>query len=289
MRWTSDEIPEGDLPAEALGETGAKSSTAISFKLDGAKEGDVEVAFARLNVVDKDRHKTYPGAFPAKAVPMSAYGHTSWPERGSRLPVGRVDLVEEGELAKAAGRFFLETAQGRDTYATVKALDELQEWSYGYKILGARKEKDASGPILGLLKLDVREVSPTLVGAGVATYTIGIKSGDDDGPLAGLPYGEHIERVLLDVGEIVSRSKGLADLRAKSGRELSTANRDRLIRLRDGIALLQEQAAEVEELLARTDPDQAGKGESADAVLRLMVEHERTKARLLGVAVSVGG
>lgn len=289
MRWTSDEIPEGELPADALGETGAKSSPALGFSIDSAKEGDVEVAFARLGVVDKDRHITDPGAFPRKSVPLSAYGHTSWPERGARLPVGRVDIVEAGDLAKAAGAFFLQTSQGRDTYETVKALGELQEWSYGYKILAAIKAKDASGPILRLKSLDVREVSPTLVGAGVGTSTLGIKSGDDDGPLAGLPYAEHIERVLLDVGEIVSRSKGLRELRVKAGRELSAANRERLVRLRDSIAALDEQRAEVEELLARTDPSEAGKGESADAVLRLMVEHERTKARLLGVAVSVGG
>lgn len=289
MRWTSDEIPEGDLPADALGETGAKTAPAFDLKLDGAKEGDVEIAFARLNVEDKDHHITEPGAFPRKAVPMSAYGHTSWPERGARLPVGRVDLVEEGDLAKAAGAFFLQTATGRETYEVVKALGELQEWSYGYKVLAASKGKGASGPVLRLKKLDVREVSPTLVGAGVGTYTIGIKSGDDDGPLAGLPYAEHVERVLRDVDGIVARSKGLRELRVKAGRELSAANRERLIRLRDSIAALDEQRAEVEELLARTDPAEAGKGEEAEAVVRLMVEHERTKARLLGVAVSVGG
>ncbi len=286
MRWTSEEVPEGELPPEALGEVGAKSSPALGFSIDSAKEGDVEIAYARTGVVDKDRHVTEPGAFPRKAVPLSAYGHTSWPERGARLPVGRVDLVEEGDLAKAGGRFFLETASGRETHAVVKALGELQEWSYGYKILGATKSKDASGPILRLKSLDVREVSPTLVGAGVGTGTLGIKSGDDEGPLAGLPFADHVERVLLDVGELVGRSKSLRELRVKAGRELSAANREKLVALRDSIAALDEMRGEVEELLARTDPEAA---KSAPEVLRLMVEHERTKARLLGVAVSVGG
>jgi hypothetical protein len=286
LRWTSDEIPEGDLPADALGEVGAKSSPAIAFDLDGAKEGDVSIAYARTGVVDKDRHITDPGAFPRKSVPISAYGHTSWPERGARLPVGRVDLVEEGDLAKAHGSFILKTVAGRDTYETVKALGELQEWSYGYKILGARKEKDASGPLLRLKSLDVREVSPTLVGAGVGTSTIGIKSGDDDGPLAGLPFADHVERVLLDVGEIVARSKGLRELRLKAGRELSEANRGKLLRLRDGISALDELRGEVEELLSRTDPEAA---KAAPEVVRLFAEYQRTEARLNGVAIAVEG
>lgn len=284
--WTSDDVAEGDLPVDEIPAPGAKSAPALAFSIDSAKEGDIEVAFARLGVVDKDRHLTEPGAFPVKAVPLSAYGHTSWPERGARLPVGRVDLVEAGDLAKAAGAFFLQTSHGRDTYETVKALGDLQEWSYGYKILSAIKSKDASGPILRLKSLDVREVSPTLVGAGVGTYTIGIKSGDDEGPLAGLPFSDHVERVLLDAGELVTRSKGLRELRLKAGRELSSANREKLVRLRDSFAPLDEIRQEVEELLARTDPDAL---KDSPEVLRLMVEHERTVARLNGVSIAVGG
>lgn len=285
-RMTKDE-EEIELSAEELESFGTKSASASSFSLDEAKEGDFLVAFAKLGVVDKDRHITEPGAFPVgREVPVSAYGHTSWPQRGARLPVGKSVIAEEGGFGKAVGGFFLDTTQGKDTYLTVKHLGPLQEWSYGYKTLAARRGKDASGPVLHLTKLDVRELSPTLVGAGVETRTLGIKSGDDDGPLAGLPFAEHVERVLLDVGEIVARSKGLRELRVKSGRELSEANRTRLVRLRDSIALLQEQAAEVEELLARTDPDAA---KDAPEVLRLMVEHERTVARLNGVAIAVGG
>lgn len=275
-----------ELSSTELGGWSSKAAPAYEMKLDSAKEGDVEVAFARLNVRDKDGHVTLPGAMPKKSVPLSSYGHTSWPERGARLPVGRADLVEAGDLAKAAGRFFLDTTHGRDTYLTVKALDELQEWSYGYKIENARKGKDENGKAAVLLaKLDVREVSPTLVGAGVGTHTIGIKS-DDGGSLAGLSFVDHVERVLLDVGELVTRSKSLTDLRLKEGRELSSANRERLSRLRDGIRALSELGPEVEELLARTDPERA---KDAPEVLRLLVEHERTKARLLGVSVSVGG
>lgn len=275
---------EVELTADELGAVGVKSAPALAFSLDSAKEGDFEVAFAKTGVVDKDRHLTEPGAFPSKAVPISSYGHTSWPERGARLPVGRGDIAEVGDLAKAAGRFFVDTTHGRDTYLTVKALGELQEWSYGYKILEKARGKDATGPILHLRKLDVREVSPTLVGAGNETRTLGIKSGDSEGPLAGLPFAEAIERVLLDAGEIVARSKALRELRVKEGRELSATNRERLARLREEILRLEELRAEVDDLLARTDPA-AAKAEG----IRLLMAYERTRATLAGVEIPVIG
>jgi hypothetical protein len=280
-----DDELEGEL--KALGSWSSKSLPAFELKLDGAKEGDIELAFAQIGVRDKDGHVTDAGAFPSKSVPMSAYGHTSWPERGARLPTGLVDIGEEGKLAKARGRFFLETTHGRDTYLTVKALGDLQEWSYGYKVLDGAKGKDEHGkPALHLKKLDVREVSPVLVGAGLGTHTIGIKSSDDEGPLAGLPYADAIARVLRDAEDIVGRSKSLRELRVKEGRELSTANREKLSKLRDSIAALDELRQEVEDLLSRTDPSAA---KDSPEVIRLFMEYERTRAGLAGVPMPVLG
>lgn len=306
-------IPQSDLPADVkerarrkaeamlaamtkdadleLETTGWKSAKPLSFSLDGSKEGDVLVAFAKADgtTIDRDGHVTDPGAFPAKRVPISSYGHTSWPDKGARLPVGATEIGEEDGEARAKGSFFLDTTHGLDTYRTVKALGDLQEWSYGYRILAHEREKSSStktGILLRLKKLDVREISPTLVGAGIDTRTMAIKSGDDEGPLAGLPYAEDLERVLLDVDAIVVRSKSLRELRLKDGRELSEANRARLLRLRESIATLEETKAELEELLARTertDPDAKAAG------LDLFVEYQKTIASLEGVAVTIGG
>lgn len=278
---------------EALGLTedrGWKSAPAVSFALDGGKEGDVLVAFAKADgkTVDKDGHITERGAIRSKKVPISAYGHSSWPENGSRLPVGIGETGEKSDDVILDGNFFMDTTHGLDTYRTVKALGELQEWSYGYRILGAEKtgSKTAKGkPIIRLKSLEHFEVSPTLVGAGV-TRTIGIKRSDEDGPLAGLPFGEDFDRVLIDVEAIVARSKSLRDLRGKAGRELSETNRARLVRLRDSIVALDETKAELEELLSRTD---ATEDPGAKALgLELLMEYERTIAGLEGVALGVG-
>lgn len=272
-------------------ETGWKSAKPLSFSLDESKEGDVLVAFAKADgtTVDSDGHITDPGAFPTKSVPISSYGHTSWPDKGARLPTGIADIGEEGGEARAKGHFLVDTTHGRDTYLTVKALGALQEWSYGYRILDHTREKLSSakaGVVLRLKKLDVREISPTLVGAGIGTRTMAIKSADEEGPLAGLPYAEHLERVLLEVGDVVERSKSLRDLRVKDGRELSEANRSRLVRLRESIATLEETKAELEDLLARTertDPDAKAAG------VDLFLQYQATVAALEGVAVTFGG
>lgn len=144
---------------------------AHDLKLDAS--GAVRVAFAQLNVVDRDGDVTLPGAFPSKDVPMSGYGHSSW---SGGLPTGRGRIAEQGEWAIFDGRFFLETAAGRDTYETVKGMAELQEWSYGYDPLGYEFGAHDGQDVRFLKELEVFEVSPVLIGAGIGTRTLDIKS-----------------------------------------------------------------------------------------------------------------
>lgn len=247
--------------------TERKGFRPTQFKL--SETGEVTVAFAQLNVVDHDGDLTMPGAFPVKAVPMSAYGHSSWM---GELPTGRGDIHEEAGWAIFAGAFFLETDQGRNAYATVKAMADLQEWSYGYDPVDyAYEQRD--GQMVRILKgLDVFEVSPVLVGAGIGTHTRAIKAG----PGAGLPYADHLALGLGTVEAIIARSKDRAEFRAKEGRVLSDANRERL----SSLATAMEGAiGDLRELLTSTD---AGKS-TATAVLQ--IEALLEEARFLGVQI----
>jgi hypothetical protein len=149
-----------------------KGFAPADFKLTEA--GAVTVAFAQLNVIDRDGDVTLPGAFPTKEVPMSAFGHTSWE---GALPVGKGTVREAGGWGIFDGQFFLDTDQGRNAYATVKAMGPLQEWSYGYEVLDYAFG-DWQGQSVRLLKrVDIYEVSPVLVGAGIGTHTVAIKQG----------------------------------------------------------------------------------------------------------------
>lgn len=244
-----------------------KGFTPTQFKIDEA--GSVSVAFAQLNVIDRDGDLTLPGAFPTKAVPMSAYGHTSWM---GELPIGKGTVHEEGEWAIFDGQFLMETDQGRNAYHTVKAMADLQEWSYGYDPLDYAYETRDGKTVRILRKQDPLEVSPVLIGAGLGTHTRAIKTA---GPGASLPYADHLALVAEEAKAIAARSQDRAEFRAKEGRALSSANRERLDAL---LKALDESGTALRELLDETDPARAAA--AAGEVEALLEE-----ARFLGVSV----
>lgn len=135
--------------------------------------GQIRAVFATLNTVDSDGDVTLPGAFEEGAeVRISAYGHRSW---AGELPVGRGRIVTVGDEAILEGRFFLETTAGRETYETVKAMGDLQEWSYGFDVVESERGEWDGQEVRLLRKLRVFEVSPVLVGAGIGTRTLAVK------------------------------------------------------------------------------------------------------------------
>lgn len=98
-----------------------------ALRVKSEARGEVEAVFATLGVRDLDGDVTIPGAFTeGQEVRISAYGHSSW---DGALPVGRGRITVRGNQAVMAGKFFLDTEAGRDTFAVVKHMGELQEWS----------------------------------------------------------------------------------------------------------------------------------------------------------------
>lgn len=135
------------------------------------QEGQFVATFSTLNVIDKDKDVTTPGAFADGApVRISAWGH-NW----GALPVGKGVIRADDERAWVEGEFFTDTAHGRDTYLTVKNLGELQEWSYGYDVDEAEAGEFEGEQVRFLRGLTVHEVSPVMVGAGLQTRTDEIK------------------------------------------------------------------------------------------------------------------
>jgi phage head maturation protease len=137
-------------------------------------EGRVSAVFATLKVVDADGDVTLPGAFESGAeVRISAFNHASC---AGSLPVGRGVIREVGNEAILDGKFFLDTTPGRDTFNTVRGLGGLGEWSYGYDVLDAEPGTQDGQAVQYLKRLKVHEVSPVLLGAGVDTRTLAVKS-----------------------------------------------------------------------------------------------------------------
>jgi hypothetical protein len=238
-----------------------KQFTAHDLKL--TEEGEITLAFTQLSVIDKGKDVGMPGSIPTKDVPMSAYGHASW---DGALPTGRGSISEVDGWGVFKGSFFMDTTHGRDTFHTVKALADLQEWSYGYTAetrLGQFKGQD----VRFLDKQDIFEVSPVLRGMGLGTHVMAIKGG---GPDDSLPYAEDLTWTLGHVKALADRTIDRADLRAKEDRTLSGSTLDQIAELAD---LLKDIRA------ANQPPPRA------DERLAREIDVLITRARRLGVAI----
>ena len=142
----------------------------VTFKADG-EPGEFKAIFSTFNVIDLDTDVTLPGAFKdGQKVRVSYWGH-----RWDDLPVGRGVIQSDEKEAWINGQFFMDTEGGRETYQTVKNLGELQEWSYGFSILDRSEGKFEDQDVQFLRALDVTEVSPVMLGAGIGTRTEAIK------------------------------------------------------------------------------------------------------------------
>jgi len=273
-RCMADDVMNTEYPDESQraaichNQWGGKSNMNIERKgisvelKDGAEEGSFTARIATLNVRDKDNDITVPGAFESgKTVLVSAYMHGSWM---GKLPVGKATIQEQGDEVIAEGQFNLKMAEGRDTYEAVKFAPELQEWSYGFYPIETEDGQDDEEGARILKKVDVKEISPVLVGAGVNTGVLAIKS-------EGATYADQAEAVLAAVTELSERTKSLADLRLKEGRVLSTANRDRMKKLMN---LLSEVAGDLKELLDSTEP------KDDKAVAGLYLQYVEIQSRL---------
>ena len=150
-----------------------------TFEIKDAEKGEVEAIVATLGVVDKDEDIITKDAIAdGSKVLMSAYGHDA--VFGAR-PAGKGKLHIEGNRVVFKGRVFLSTTDGRDTFECLKEMGADQEWSFGFRILGAEvptDEQRKQGARRILTKLNAFEVSPVIVGAGVGTRTTGVKAAE---------------------------------------------------------------------------------------------------------------
>jgi HK97 family phage prohead protease len=138
----------------------------------GGPEGSVQACFSTFGIVDKDSDVVLASAFTeGQAVPM-CWGH-EWNQ-----PVGRGIIHVQPDRAIFDGQFFLETQAGQEAYKTVKAMGDLQEYSWGFSVLDSSYETRDGQPVRVIKQAKVYEVSPVLVGAGENTGTLAIKAVD---------------------------------------------------------------------------------------------------------------
>lgn len=231
--------------------------------LESEEVGRLQAMFSVFNMRDSDNDVVLPSFFThGQEAVMSPWGH-DW----QSLPPGKGVIKVQQEGAVFDGQFFMDTDSGLQHYRTIKNLGGLQEWSFGFAVTEAKMgpfDDGMLGDVRFLIAGETYEVSPVLVGANRDTHTLDIK-----GHTA---YAQEGETVLIAVTDFLTRSRSLADLRAKEGRVLSDANRKRLSSL---LASLQAVGADIEELLTATEPPAKG----AD-IAHLFVEFQHIRSEL---------
>ena len=170
-------LPEGAKSSGGREKMAQKTYTGrIEFKTDADKTGEFRAEFATLNVIDHDRDVTVPGAFHDGQETLIE----PWNHNYAELPVGKGVIHEVEDKAVVDGRFFLDTQGGLEHYKTVKALGELQEWSYTFDIEEWSEGEFEGQDVRFLRGLDVWGVAPVQRGAGIDTQTIDIKAAKDN-------------------------------------------------------------------------------------------------------------
>lgn len=237
-------------------------TTRATWKADGG-EGTLEAVFSTFGVVDRDGDLVEAGAIPnGQKVPMV------WSHDWTRM-IGKGVTRVDTDRAVFDGNLFMDTEAGRDAFNTMKAMDDLLEYSWGFRVLDADfVERDAT-LVRVIKRVELFEVSPVLVGAGMNTGTLSLKHG--------MPFAEQTDAVLAAVADLVMRSRSLADLRLKEGRVLSTANRERLQAIADTLGTA---AGDLKGILKDTEPQKAVDGAA------LYAAYLRAESRLNGVAVA---
>lgn len=202
-----------------------KSFTGVEIK--DAEKGLIKAVIATLGVVDKDEDVISADAIKEGAkVSMSSYGHDAV---FGDPPAGKGTLSIDGNSVVFEGKAFLSTTRGHDTFEVLKEMGADQEWSFGFRILGAEvpdEDWKKKGARRILTKLDAFEVSPVIRGAGVNTRTLAVKAEDADPAIEAARV--EAERKAAEIAEATR-----VETEAKA-KELARANEDidRLFRRR---------------------------------------------------------
>ena len=160
----------------------------IELKEDGDSRY-IEAVFSLFDTIDSDNDVTKANAlrsgYTGNKVPLV------WNHDWSKV-IGRGIIETDNQKAVFKG-YFLPTEAGKEAYETVKAMQDMQQFSYGFQVIKSEKGKhiDSKGeevPVRVLQDVKVWEVSPVLVGAQQNSFVQALKSGLE-------PYDDSEEKI----------------------------------------------------------------------------------------------
>lgn len=141
-------------------------------------EGSVQAMISVFTEPDDGGDMVLPSFFTdGQPLAMSAWGHSSWATDSPNLPPGKGKISVKAEGAIFDGQFFLDTIGGEQHYKTVKNLGDLQEWSFGFRVLEAEPGEWQGRKVRFLKRGEIYEAAPVLIGMHRGTHTVAIKEG----------------------------------------------------------------------------------------------------------------
>jgi len=159
------------------------------------------------------------------------------------------------------------TNAGKEAYETVKAMEDMQQWSFGFEVNDSEmgsftKDSGESQEVRYLKDVKVWEVSPVMVGANQNTYTLAIKEAKEQDEIIeqeenkdlGLRFTDEVDNLLIKMTALLKRSKELTALRLSKNKTLSEGSIDELEKLKDA---LQDMHQDIDTLLSVGTDDEA--------------------------------
>jgi hypothetical protein len=178
-------------------------------------------------------------------------------------------LIQEGALGYSSGAY--------QHLATKNAKGEITRWPWVELSLTPMPAHPGTLGVHYIKSadfLDLFDEVPPAVKAAIAALDEWATSDDRSLP-AGLKFADDADRLLDDVEAFRDRALSIRELRAKAGRVLSAANRERLMR---HPALLRELADDLDGLLSEADAPKADAKSAA-----VFLDSQRALSRALGV------
>lgn len=263
-----------------------KEFKSVNFALDTEAEGKVEAVFSVFNTVDSDGDVVVPNSLKSawgesKEVPM-VWSH-KW-----ESPIGKATISQDSEKAVAKGEFFLDTDAGQEAYKLVKAMGDLQQWSFGFQVDDAEEgqfTKDGQSTNVRYIKsATVYEVSPVLVGANQLTHTLSVKEQkeqDVKNVESGLRFTDEAKSVLNTIDSFIDRAKELTSLRLEKGKMLSKSAQDSLMQIQDRI---QEVYNDLDSILGLGTEQEEAK-QPSDELDKLWLTTQEVLAQSQGITI----
>lgn len=209
----------------------------LQFKVD--ETGKVSARIATFGVIDQDYDIVEATAFKAGQEVAIVWSH-DWDR-----PVGKGVIHVTPTEAIFEGMFFLDVVNGMEAYKTVRAMGDLQEWSWGFHAIKSSREARGDRIIRHIEETELFEVSPVLKGAGIGTRTLALKGRNS--------LESQIKSVLESVDSLRERVRSLKGLRQEDGREISDERRTELRSLAIELRKTAEELETVSEILPVID------------------------------------